>query len=217
MRRLNLRKFIFFPLSILLFTAACAPRPDWAVRMLDKPVCLAPCWDGITPGKTTQDELSQLLKQDPGTFDVTAGVGDPWGRTLSWCVGGSPCGPGKLSVLSAFDDRGIVQEVYLRPGIPLYIKDFVPLYGPPEKVAFSDTLSAPGNILVGLLYPNSGLVLEFLVENLGTFESPAVDFREDLEAVNIIYTLPVLDYYFSINVVAKKVEQFEWKGFVNYP
>jgi hypothetical protein len=217
MRGLTIKKFIIFPLSILFLAVACTPRPDWVVKMVDKPVCLAPCWDAITPGKTSLDELSQTLKQDPNAFDVMTSVGDPWGRTLSWCVGGSPCGPGNLSVLSAFDNRGIAQEVYLRPGIPLYLKDFIPLYGLPEKVAFSDTLSAPGYILVGLLYPKSGLVLEFLAENQGAFESPAVDFREDSEIVNIIYTVPGLDYYFSINVVAKKVEQFEWKGYVNYP
>ncbi len=210
-------KFISLPLFIVLMTASCTPRPAWVTNLVNMPVCTAPCWNNITPGKTTQDELSQILKQDSNAFDITASVGDPWGPVISWCVGGSPCGRDDLSVLSSFDSQGILQELYLRPGSPLYLKDFMPLYGPPEKVLFSDMLSAPGNILIGVLYPKSGLVLEFLSVNQGTFANPAVDFREDLEISNIIYTLPGLGYYYSTNIIAKTLDQFDWKGFTRYP
>jgi hypothetical protein len=217
MHRLCIRKFIILPLSIVFMAVSCAPRPTWVEKMLNKPICLAPCWNAITPGETTRDELSQMLKQASDAYDITASTGLPWGPVLSWCVGGSPCGLGDLSVLSAFNSRGIVQEVYLRPGTPLYLKDFIPLYGPPEKVAFSDTLSSPGNIVVGLLYPKSGLVLEFLSGNQGTFTSPAVGFREDLEVSSIIFSVPGLEYYYSTNIVAKTLQQFDWKGYTRYP
>jgi hypothetical protein len=215
-----MRRFWFvkiIPLCIVLMAVACTPRPAWVTGMLQTPACTAPCWNNITPGKITRDEVSQLLKKDSNAFDVTASVGDPWGPVLSWCVGGSPCGRGDLSVLSAYDNRGILQELYLRPGSSLYLEDFLPLYGFPEKIAFSDTLSAPGNILVGLLYPKSGLVLEFLAENKGTLTNPAVDFHEDLEVSNIIFTLPGLEYYYSTNIVTKTLDQFEWKGYSRYP
>jgi hypothetical protein len=217
MRKHHFWKFIPLPLCIVLLAVSCTPRPAWVTNVVNTPVCVAPCWNNITPGKTSRDEVSQILKQDSNAFDVSASLGEPWGDVLSWCVGESPCGPGDLSVLSAFDSRGIVQELYLRPGSPLYLKDFMPLYGPPEKVAFSDTLSAPGNIVVGLLYPKSGLVLEFLSTNQGTFTDPAVDFREDLEVSNIIYSLPGLGYYYSTNIVAKTLDKFDWKGFTHYP
>jgi len=217
MPSLFIRKFIILPLTILLMLGACMPRTAWVEELVQKPVCLAPCWDHITPGRTTRDELAQMLKQDPNVFDIAESVGDPWGPVLSWCVGGSPCGPGDMSVFSAFDSHGIVQEINLRSGTPLYLKDFIPLYGPPEKVAFSDTLSAPGNIVVGLLYPGAGLVLEFLSVNQGTIDRPMVEMSEDLEVSSIIYTLPDLDYYYSRNIVARKLEQFDWKGYEKYP
>jgi hypothetical protein len=210
-------KFISLALTIVVVVVACAPRPAWVTTLFKAPVCTAPCWNNITPGKTSREELSQILKQDSNTFDITASVGDPWGPVLSWCEGGSPCRQGDLSVLSAFDSQGIVQELYLRPGSPLYLKDFIPLYGSPEKLVFSDTLSAPGYILVGLLYPKLGLVLEFLSENRGSTSDPAVDFQEDLEVNNIIYTLPGLEYYYSTNIVSKRLDQFEWKGYTRYP
>jgi len=210
-------KFILLPLFIVLMAVSCSTRPAWVENMLEKPACLAPCWNNITPGETTRDELSQMLKGDPTAFDITASVGDPWGPVLSWCVGGAPCGPGDMAALSSFDGQGIVQEVYLRPGATLHLKDFIAFYGDPEKVAFSDTLSDPGNIVVGLLYPRSGLVLEFLAVNQGTITSPAVDFREDLEAVNVIYSIPGLEYYYSTNIVAKTLDEFAWKGYARYP
>ncbi len=217
MRRNWFWKFILLPLFIVFMAVSCTPRPAWVANIVNTPVCTAPCWNNITPGKTSREELSQILKQDSNVFDVTASVGDPWGPVLSWCVGESPCGQGDLSVLSAFDNQGIVQEIYLRPGSPLYLKDFTSLYGPPEKVVFSDTLSAPGNVLVGLLYPKSGLVLEFLSGNQGTFTDPAVNFGEDLEVSDIIYSIPGLEYYYSTNIVTKALDQFEWKGYTRYP
>jgi hypothetical protein len=84
-------------------------------------------------------------------------------------------------------------------------------------VAFSDTLSAPGNIVVGLLYTKPGLVLEFLVANQGSVTSPAVDYRENLEVSGIIFSVPGLGYYFSTNIVAKTLDQFDWKGYTRYP
>jgi hypothetical protein len=210
-------KFIIIVLSTGMLAVACTPRPAWVDRMVNKPTCLAPCWNSITPGQTNRDELSQMLKGDPAVFEVAESVGDPWGPVVSWCVGGAPCGQGDISAFSAFDEQGIVQEIYLRPGAPLHLNDFVPLYGYPEKVAFADTLSAPGSILVGLLYPRSGLVLEFLAANQGTTANPAVDLRADLDASNIIYSVPGLEYYYSRNIIAKKLDQFDWKGYTRYP
>lgn len=30
-----------------------SPKPDWLVRWLNEPVCQLPCWENITPGKTS--------------------------------------------------------------------------------------------------------------------------------------------------------------------
>jgi hypothetical protein len=210
------RIFLLLASSIFL-VVSCIPRPAWAARMLHKPVCLAPCWENITPGITTRTELSQNLKQNPNIFDVVSSVGDPWGPVISWCEGGSPCGPGYISVFSAFNADGIVQEINISPGNSLYLKDFVPLYGTPDKVAFSDTISDPGSVGVALLYPKLGLVLEFYSKNQGTFSKPVVNFQEDLPIFRIIFTIPGLEYYYSKNIIAKTLQQFEWKGYTRYP
>jgi len=188
--------------------------------MLDKPVCLAPCWENITPGVTTREELSQMLNQGQGTFDIRASVGSfPWGDTLSWCEGGTGCGSsGDISVFSAFDNKGIVQEVFLYPSIVLYLKDFVPLYGYPDKVGFPEPASSDSiAIVVDLLYPRIGLILEFLSENKGSFISPSVNIRKNLEIVHIFYTVPGLNYYSLHNVSVNPFQQFEWKGYTHYP
>jgi hypothetical protein len=44
---------------------ATASASDWKRRWLQKIPCSAPCWEGITPGKTTVDEAVQILKQLP--------------------------------------------------------------------------------------------------------------------------------------------------------
>ena len=212
--------FLFITFSIISCSHQNTSHPIWVRELLDKPVCLAPCWENITPGVTTQDELSQILNQGQGAFDIRASVGSfPWGDTLSWCEGGTGCGSsGDISVFSAFDNKGIVQEVYLYPSIVLYLKDFVPLYGYPEKVGFPEPASSDSNaIVVDLLYPRIGLNLEFLSEDKGSFINPSVEIRKNLEIVHVFYTVPGLNYYYLHNVSVNPFQQFEWKGYTHYP
>jgi hypothetical protein len=217
MDRTGLRRNILLLATSMLLIVSCAPRPAWVTGMLKRPVCLAPCWENITPGVTTRAELSGILEQNHRYFDIVSSTGDPWGPVISWCEGGSPCGPGLLSAFSSFDSGGIVQEINLEPGIALQLKDVIPLYGAPDKVAFSDTISDPGNVGVALLYPKNGLVLEFYAKNQGSIARPVVNFQPDLAIFRIIFTIPGLDYYYSKNIIAKTLEQFAWKGYSIYP
>jgi hypothetical protein len=38
---------------------------DWRYRWLKEIPCAPPCWEGVTPGKTTADQAIQILKQSP--------------------------------------------------------------------------------------------------------------------------------------------------------
>jgi hypothetical protein len=219
MHRIRIPGSIVFCLFIVFAVVSCTPRPTWAKQMLDKPVCLAPCWQNITPGITTQDDLSLMLKQDQYAFNISKSTGSiPWGDTTSWCEDKLPCGLGDVSVLVAFGNTGVVQEIYLFPGITLYLKDFIPIYGYPEKVVFPEPPSPDAGVVVfDVLYPDVGLVLGFMTDNQGTFANPAIDLRKDLEVDRVIYTVPGLDYYFSHNVEVRSLDQFEWKGYTHYP
>jgi hypothetical protein len=190
---------------IMIVIVSCSTRPEWIAQMVDHPTCLAPCWRDITPGITTQAQLTQLLNQDQQVFDIRTSTGSiPWGDTISWCLGGSPCGPGDISAFSSFDTEGIVQEVNLDPGASLYLQDFVRLYGLPKKLAFPYPPSADsGVVLVDALYPSTGLVLEFLMTNRGSFSNPSVDFKKNAEIVGFLYTVPGLEYYYSHNVLVE--------------
>src|SRR5947209_4744604 len=42
-----------------------APPPDWQYRWLKGIPCKPPCFEGITPGKTTAEEAVKLLQQNP--------------------------------------------------------------------------------------------------------------------------------------------------------
>lgn len=45
---------------------------DWQTRWLQKIPCAAPCWEGITPGLTTDDQVLDLLKASPILAEVVA-------------------------------------------------------------------------------------------------------------------------------------------------
>jgi hypothetical protein len=121
-------------------------------------------------------------------------------------------------VLVACGNTGVVQEIHLVLGITLYLKDFIPTYGSPEKVVFPEPPSPDAGVVIfHVLYPDAGLVLVFMTDNQGTFANPAIELRKDLEVDRVIYTVPGLDYYFSHDIQVRFLDQFEWKGYTHYP
>jgi hypothetical protein len=215
----DIKRIPWILLSCIFLIVSCAPRPLWLTRMIYKPTCYAPCWENITPGKTTKEELSRMINQGRQAFNVRTGIGNiPWGETISWCEGSLDCGRGDgISTFIAFGNEKTVQEINLDPGVPLFLTDFSQLYGEPEELVFSDTISAPGILGIALLYPKIGLVLEFSAKNLGSFDSPSTNFQEDLRIYRIIYSIPNLEYYFEKNIISKEISRYEWKGYTHYP
>jgi hypothetical protein len=47
-------------------TPTLSPQPDWLVRWLNEPVCQPPCWEKITPGKTSFADALAIAKITSG-------------------------------------------------------------------------------------------------------------------------------------------------------
>src|SRR6266496_222154 len=39
-----------------------SPQPDWLVRWLNEPICQPPCWENVTPGKTSFKDALPIAK-----------------------------------------------------------------------------------------------------------------------------------------------------------
>lgn len=202
-------KSLFYFIIALIFLVSCSSHPVKVQETEEKPVCTAPCWENITPGITTRDDLTQMLHNRQDIFDMEFGSNSiPWGETISWCQGGTGCGSiGSMKAFSAFDENGIVQEVYIYSGGLKKLKDFKMEYGDPKQLIFSDYPSPDTAFAsIDLLYPDIGLGITIVGENKGTFTSPQMSVQEDSDIVNVYYTTPGLDYYFSHNVERNPIQ-----------
>jgi hypothetical protein len=53
----------FLPLLLLSILASCSTQPNF--ENLLSSTCSAPCWSGVTPGKTSKDELAKIIPAFP--------------------------------------------------------------------------------------------------------------------------------------------------------
>src|SRR5690349_9248452 len=144
--------------------------PNWWISWLAHPVCKSPCWQNITPGKTTRDEAIAILEHAPGvviTYDNKDG--------LSWNFG-TKTEEGNI-ILS---EDGIVSSIWMDSisDRKLFLKTIVASYGYPKYVKSYDCRE--GICSTALLYPDSGMFLVAFTENKGVSnDAPQVEILSD--------------------------------------
>ncbi len=120
-------------------TSPPASLNDWQARWLKGLPCRAPCWEGITPGKTTASEALDILKQSPIIAPAYIGISesprDKYGY-VSWdwlnIVNGSKSG-GRAEYRVQPPD----QIIYvIRPAYQASYKlsDVITAYGEPSHI-----------------------------------------------------------------------------------
>jgi hypothetical protein len=147
--------------------------------------CLPPCWNGITPGQTSQAEALEILELPPQRSR----------RLRSW-----PSGvqiryinnPMYNSI--EFDENGLVEALALWTDEGPAFDDVVNEFGEPQWVIYG--VLNPGEApwqRVGLLYPQAGLL--FMTDYIYLWSSrPPVNIdmppRPDMKVVKRLYFKP---------------------------
>lgn len=110
------------------------PPEDWQFRWLKGVPCRAPCWEGITPGKTSATEAIEILKQSPlvayvqqGRYAPSSGLGDVSWDWINGDKGGYANYPINTSaqiigsIFPAFRQRYALRDVLQAYGEPSHI------------------------------------------------------------------------------------------------
>jgi hypothetical protein len=76
----------FSPASIQKISTTATVPPEWGTRWLQGIPCRPPCWEGVTPGKTSPEEAVNILKQSPliGTVELSAVTKGDKNGFVSW-------------------------------------------------------------------------------------------------------------------------------------
>lgn len=152
-------------LFLLLFIAACSIMSP-SVSILDNPKCELPCWNGITPGETSQPEAVQIIGGLDG-IDATKTlvINQPW-KIFSqqiWFYLYTDPSLAKVQtdgVVYFIDDK--VSALLLQRNIGRTFADMVELAGEPEAII---VMPFPESPVVIAIVPSRGVMYEFYAKS----------------------------------------------------
>ncbi len=144
----HFQKCLCFLFSFLLFSCTPAsistPAPDFSSILQSS--CSAPCWNGITPGKTTKSELLEVIPSLPLYKESTVGWMDEKGQ-LTQKVPDTPDSAAAMiigknlvgiyvkdSVVSAINIKPILDKSSEFTDPEPTLEDMVKLYGDPSNI-----------------------------------------------------------------------------------
>lgn len=186
--------------------------------LTDEP-CAAPCWQGIIPSHTTEEEAIRILQNNPfvSRHGVHCHHTDPRSTICRWTA---KHWRGGVNRLYTWD--GVVYLMYLTPEINFTLGQVVGKYGPPEKV-YTDIGGIEELVYCfHLYYPSRGLAFISLTPIDPGKRKASVS--EDWTVNSIDYFAPTsLKGYFEVLIPdlpdsrARALREVEdWQGFGIY-
>jgi hypothetical protein len=142
--------------------------------------CKAPCWENITPGKTTPEEALEILKKNPEIINVKEGdyKTESGMSGLDWYTTDYSQVSGYLS----YHIKSTATVEFLKPEVkPYLLKDIFSFYGEPDHIiavyGFQEG-TQPQPHRVSLIYLNQGLILSNITKGPEPTLTPDTIFTE---------------------------------------
>jgi hypothetical protein len=157
-------KVVVFPLALAALVIAvcvgCGEPPPVDNSLLTGDPCEPPCWQGLTPGESTLEDVNEFMRTSgfvsPLTVfrgRITRG-GEAVGVSIRWdSMNGR--GGGDFAI-----EDGVLKDMFIYPSYHLTLEDLIDRYGPPEKLHVMVTgLHVPA-LEVTLFYPSYGFTAD---------------------------------------------------------
>jgi hypothetical protein len=187
MRQIQRALYFLFLFILVSCTPAGTPTsiPDFSSLLQSS--CSAPCWNGITPGKTTKSEFLELIPSLPRYKEIGVGWMDGKGQLTSEV----PDTPNLVAVLTTLNNaigiyiqNSVVSAITIRPTIDksngaddygLSLEDMQKLYGDPSNILKGGACDDFKCEKLFFIYPDQGVIFitqskDFVASN-GVFPS----------------------------------------------
>ena len=150
-------------------SAGCGEPPPLDTSLLTGEPCEPPCWQGLTPGESTEEVVAEFIRAsrfvDTRTLSrssftrLTGGGDEVSGVSIWWrsTVGGGG-GSNTFTV-----EAGILDSVTIYPDYVLTLQRLIERYGPPERYVADLPISGPLYYDVTLFYPTHGFTAHLVV------------------------------------------------------
>jgi hypothetical protein len=196
--------------ALYLYRPSPEPRSEWLNKWLETPACQLPCWENITPGKTTISEAKERLFQIANITNIHGSTINTLGTELSWNFenhGGSG------SIQFEPEDNGVVSRIFLghdqEPG--LTVGEVIQKFGEPDFVQVYD---CRGNqCMVSIINTDMGYYLETLL----TKNFVQVNISPDTPVIFIWLIEPGRENFLkAIGGIQPYISEYTWVGYGYY-
>jgi hypothetical protein len=208
-------KFAVYIVFILLSFSCSAPAVNdenhWWTLWLDNPSCLAPCWQGITPGITTTEQATSILKKIPGVeFTYTGEYG------VSWKFNENDTDSGDLRV----SENGVVSTIWIGNSIDkdLFLETIITSQGEPAYLEMYDCRLLDNEKAMCptiLVYPNKGLLIDVFLEDTGEAGTHEINIQPSAIVSGVYFMKPGIENFKALPEF-QEYELLEWKGYTVY-
>jgi hypothetical protein len=146
---------------VIAACVGCGEPPAVDMSLLTGEPCEPPCWQGLTPGSSTEEEANEFLRTselvDQATLyqaELTRGSGEVVGVSIQW----RSTAP-RSSNVDSNDfaiEGGVLKNMIIYPDYDLTLESLLQRYGPPEKFHVMVTGRHVPSLRVTLFYPAHG-------------------------------------------------------------
>ena len=158
-----LEVFVSLGLLILGLCAGCGEPPPLDTSFLTGEPCEPPCWQGLTPGESTEEDVGEFIRAtrfvDTRTIyrgRITRG-GEVVGVSIQWR---STAARSRNVESNSFDiDTGVLEHITIYPDYELTLERLMERYGPPEKYVANLSGYERQWVDVTLFYPTHGFTV----------------------------------------------------------
>ena len=153
-------------LAMLAAGVGCREPPAPDMSLLTGDPCEPPCWQGLTPGESAEDDVNDFLETselvDPGSVirgdrtsatEGVVGVGIRWRSTAARGRGAN----------SFAVDAGVLNHITIYPDYDLTLERLIERYGPPEKYVSHLSGYERQWVDVTLYYPTHGFTVYLML------------------------------------------------------
>ena len=168
-RRLAHIVLLALPLAVLAASVSCGETPPEGplvpvdTSLLTGEPCEPPCWQGLTPGVSTEEEvndflLSSELVDQSSIFRgaVTLGTGEVVGTTIQWWSGANMSSVPRQFGNDCTVEGGLLRHMTIWLDCEVTLEDLLERYGDPAKFTAWLLPVDPPHVRVTLFYPRHG-------------------------------------------------------------
>jgi hypothetical protein len=151
--RSHRRMLLCLAVVMVAMSAGCGEPPPLDMSLLTREPCEPPCWQGLMPGVSTEDQVNEFTTIYRGRVTRS---GEMAGVSIDWLSTANVQGAHAVNSFRVED--GVLRDIIVYLDSKATLKELLEVYGPPDGFSAGLTGVESTRVDVVLLYPEHGFI-----------------------------------------------------------